>query len=435
MSKNRRESTTSIHSRYELGPGGLMFFVVSVLILAVAIYSQAPLLFWAFGLMVGALIVSIFLSAMMLRHLSVQRIKPTHGVARESMLLRYQLFNPKRIIPAFGVVITETWGKGRQGWRKTGPVAATPARLKGRPLGWVVHVGPGQHIQAESPCWPLRRGYLTLEKIEVSTAFPFGILRRVRVFEAPGQVLVYPRLVRIDRQILFKLSDMDPFGRERIDRGGGHEEFYGLREYRPGDSMKTIDWKRTARTGQLVSREMTQPSPPKIMVALDLSDPALHIQIDKPSGKKSGHPDQLENHDHQIDQHIEQAISLTASLVCDAYFHGYQIGLAVMGVPFTPFPVHHSLPHRTKMLEALSQLDASHRTGGAKHLPSRPSIIIRPRVNKDAPDTAGQGQQIFDAAKIQDYAVDLQDGAGDMLEGRSASRSRRQQVQEERAWG
>jgi hypothetical protein len=180
---------------------------------------------------------------------------------------------------------------------------------------------------------------------------------------------------------------------------------------------------------------MTQPSPPKIMVALDLSDPVLHVQIDKPSNKKFRHPDQLENHDHQIDQHIEQAISLTASLVCDAYFHGYQIGLAVMGVPFTPFPVHHSLPHRTKMLEALSQLDASHRTGGAKHLPSRPSIIIRPRVNKDTPDTAGQGQQIFDAAKIHDYAVDLQDGAGDMLEGRSASRSRRQQVQEERAWG
>lgn len=431
MPRPHREKNTPSRSRFELGPGGLMFFVVSALILAVAIYTQAPLLFWAFGLMVGALAVSIFLPAMMLRGVNIQRIMPSHGVAGESMLLRYQLYNPKRFIPAFGVIITETWGRGRNGWRKVGPLAVSPQRLKGKPLGWVVHLGPGQHIQAESPCWPLRRGYLHLEKVQVASAFPFGILRRVREFDLPGEVLVYPRLVRVDRKVLFKLSDMDPFGRERIDRGGGHEEFYGLREYRPGDSMKTIDWKRTARTGLLVSREMTQPSPPKIMVALDLSEaPRGTLETSKKN------PEALAI--AQMEQHVEQAISLAASLVCDAYFNGYQIGLAVLGVPFTPFPIHHSLPHRTKILEALSQLDVSCASDRNTQLPARPNVIIRPGTkdkNKNAAAGLDDDQMVFEAAKMQDYAVDLEDAAGSMLQGRAAGRSRRQQVQEAKSWG
>lgn len=434
MAKADRDKTASSRSRFELGPGGLMFFIVSALILAVAIYAQAPLLFWAFGLMVGALFVSVLLPTMMLRGLRIERIMPTHGVAGESMLLRYQLNNTKQLMPAFGVVIAETWGRGRNGWRKVGPLASTPRRLKGKPLGWVVHVGPGQHIQAESPCWPLRRGYLHLEKIQVSSAFPFGILRRVREFDLPAQVLVYPRLVRVDRKVLFKLSDMDPFGRERIDRGGGHEEFYGLREYRPGDSLKTIDWKRTARTGQLVSREMTQPSPPKIMVALDLSDiPRGGLKV----SKKNAEAKAIE----KMEQHVEQAISLAASLVCDAYFNGYQIGLAVMGVPFTPFPVHHSLPHRTKILEALSQLDVSCASDRNTTLPARPNVIIRPG-DKDDKDAKSDGtksidedQMVFEASKMQEYVVDLEDANGSMLQGRAAGRSRRQQVQEAKSWG
>lgn len=407
-----------------------MFFVVSALILAVAVYTQAPLLFWAFGLMVGALFVSVLLPAMTLRGMSLQRVMPSHGVAGESMLLRYQLYNPKRLIPAFGVVITETWGRGRNGWRKVGPLAVTPKRLKGKPLGWVVHVGPGQHIQAESPCWPLRRGNLHFEKVLVSSAFPFGILRRVREFDLPGEVLVYPKLVRVDRKVLFKLSDMDPFGRERIDRGGGHEEFYGLREYRPGDSMKTIDWKRTARTGQLVSREMTQPSPPKIMVALDLSEaPRGGLETKK---KRRGDEDV-----DLLDQNIEQAISLAASLVCDAYFNGYQIGLAVLGVPFTPFPVHHSLPHRTKILEALSQLDVSCASDRNTQLPAKPNVIIRPgdSEKKDGKGSIDEDQMIFEASKMQDYAADIEDASGSLLQGRAIGRSRRQQVQEAQSWG
>ena len=107
--------------------------------------------------------------------------------------------------------------------------------------------------------------------------------------------------------------------------------------------------KDTRRNGQLVSREMTLPSPPRVMLALDLSlsdDELPVLEDDSP---------QMRRKVRQLA--IERAVCLAASMICDAYLHGYQIGLAVLGAPAPVFAVHHSLPHRARMLEALAQVD------------------------------------------------------------------------------
>ena len=41
--------------RYRAGPGGLVYVAASGMILAGAVYTQSNLLFWAFGLMTGAM--------------------------------------------------------------------------------------------------------------------------------------------------------------------------------------------------------------------------------------------------------------------------------------------------------------------------------------------------------------------------------------------
>jgi uncharacterized protein (DUF58 family) len=420
-----------VRRRLQVGPGGMMFLVVTALILAVAIWSQAPLLFWAFGLMVGALGVSLVLAPLMLRHVEVSRVMPSHGVAGEPMVLRYELLNRKRFFPAFGVVVSETWGKGTRGWRKSGPVAEKPRRLKGRPSGWVLHLGNQQKVQAEATCWPMRRGHLKFERIVLHTAFPFGIIRRVVEFEQAGQVLVYPHLYRMNRRVLHRLSDADPHGRKKLERAGGYEEFFGLREYRPGDSLKMIDWKRSARTGNLVSKEMTQPSPPKVMVVLDLSQPP---EVTPESERKS----RREAVDDEKPDATERAISLTASIVCDAHFNGYQVGLAVLGVPCTAFPVHHSLPHRTKMLEALSQIDLSLRAMEPQPLPAMPSVVVRPSGGSSGGGAGpgGGAMMIMGADQMEQHVVEMEGGADAVLSRRAVPRSKREAIKEEAAlWG
>ena len=391
-----------------------MYVMVTGLILGAAIYTQANLLFWAFGLMVGGLAISLLLSWQMLRAIQVQRLLPGHGVCGEALVLRYHLTN-RSWLPVFGLMVHETWGQGgikglirRKTWRRVGPVAETPQRLKARPHGWVLHIGPHQVIQAEATCWPMRRGVLTFERIVVSTSFPFGIIRKVVESHQPADLLVYPHLYRMNRRTLYSLSQLDPSGRKQVERAGGTEEFYGIRPYRVGDSLKMIEWKRSARTGELVAREMTQPSPPRVMVLLDLRDPD--------------------------DEAKENAISLTASLICDAHFHGYQIGLAVAGARCTVFPVHHSLPHRTRMLEALAGLNLQSTNQEMPSLTDRPSVIVVPGRGDDGAQAARSDRirgraAVLGAADLEQHVS--QGGAGgDLLHSRVRPTSRREEIEE-----
>jgi uncharacterized protein (DUF58 family) len=320
-------------TRIQIGPNGLIYLVATALILGTAIYTQANLLFWGLGLMLGVLVVSVAITWKTLRGVEIQRVLPTHGVVGEPLMLRYQIKNCSRLA-IFSLVIAEHWGRGKKGWRRTGPIAASPQRLRGQPFGWVLHLGPQQSIQAETSCWPLQRGGLDFKRIDITSTFPFGIIRKVVEFHQPAQLLIYPQLHRMNRRVTGSLSQIDTSGQRRVERAGGLEEFFGLRDYRVGDSLKMFDWKRTAHTGNLVVRELTHPSPPRIMVLLDLTDHAPPQDAD-PLAQRNCR---------------EQAISLAASVICEAYFGGYQVGLAVLGLGGAPFPVHHSLPHRTRRL-------------------------------------------------------------------------------------
>lgn len=422
-------------SRIQIGSGGVVFLLVTALILSAAIYTQANLLFWAFGLMIGGLFASVLLSWQTLRNVQVQRLLPSSGIAGDPMVIRYHLTN-KSWMPAFSVVIVETWGKGRRGWRKTGPVANSPPQLLGRPHGWLLHIGPNQTMQAEAPCWPLTRGPLRFERIVLSTTFPFNILRKVVEVQQSGTVLIYPHLYRINRRLLFSLSSIDPSGKQHLDRGGGTEEFFGLRQYRAGDSLKMIDWKRSARTNELITREMTQPSPPRMLVLLDLrkldeaakeSAEAAGIATNPP--KRKGWRKRKQSAPTHKDLVLERTISLAASLICEAYFQGYQVGLTVAGAACASFPVHHSLPHRTKILEALAQLDMQRPLGAADGLAALPSVVVWPGHGDGGKASAtGQGTTVLGAADMDQYVSEVDGGFETFLMRRNRPQSKRDEL-------
>jgi len=374
--------------RLRFGRGGFVYVMMTSFNLMVALYVQANLLFWTFGLMVGGMVVSILIPPLMLWRLNITRAVPKHGITGQPMMLQYEITNRRSWLASFGVVIHETWGHGRKGHLRTGPIAEYPQRLRARPHGWIVHTGARQTVHAAAPCWPLRRGTLRFESIVLSCSFPFGIFEQTVTFDAPDEVLIYPPIHRLQRRAIAALRENDPRGRRLINQGGGHEEFYSLRKYREGDSIKVIDWRRTARTGEFISKEMTRPSPPKVMILLDVTERSI---------------DQGEDDESEVNM-IEQAISLAASLVCEAYGRGYQIGLAVHGAPCPPFKVYRSIGHRTKMLETLAKLDATNQMTDPSPLPAVPSVIIRPRGGESTQQTQpGAGLTVLIAANIERY--------------------------------
>jgi uncharacterized protein (DUF58 family) len=386
--------------RIQFGPGSVIYLVVTALIAFAAYYTQANLLFWALGLVVGALAVSLLSALITLKGIEIHRLTPPRGVADEPLVLRYHLVNRSRLA-WFSVEIIESWGGRWRDRRRAGTVGEDPPRLKGRPFGWVLHVGPGQTIQAEAPCWPRRRGPLRFEKIMVRTGFPFGIIRKAVEFQQAGEALIYPPLRRLNRQAALSLSSTNLSSARHADRGGGMEEFFGLRPYRPGDNYKLIDWKHSARSSNLVSREMARPRPPRIMILLELSGPDASAAPQPPAAAPARWADAQ-----------EEAISLAGSLIREAYLHGIHVGLTIAGVRGPALPMHNSHSHRQHLLDTLARLDLTQSTHDRPTPPAQPTVVIRPKLLPDDQGGYVPGAEMTNVSGNGRRAADLRWATG-----------------------
>lgn len=117
---------------------------------------------------------------------------------------------------------------------------------------------------------PVERGLHRFGCIEVRVDSPLGLWqRRARLGEESAS-RVYPNFAALTRYALLatdqRLSQIGILQRRR--RGQGLE-FHQLREYREGDALRQIDWKATARTDRLVSREYQDERDQQIMFVID----------------------------------------------------------------------------------------------------------------------------------------------------------------------
>jgi uncharacterized protein (DUF58 family) len=121
-----------------------------------------------------------------------------------------------------------------------------------------------------------RRGRYERGPLWAVSGYPFGLAER-RVRLAPAEeLLVLPRLGSLRRGGLRRqLRGVDPTGdrqRRRPPHPAAHGEVHGLRQFRTGDSPRTIHWKTSARRGELMVREFEDASGDSLLLVLD---PAL----------------------------------------------------------------------------------------------------------------------------------------------------------------
>jgi uncharacterized protein (DUF58 family) len=117
---------------------------------------------------------------------------------------------------------------------------------------------------------PLRRGRETSGGFVLDSAGPLGLgRRRVRV-PLPWEVVVYPPLVsvRLRASVAEALRRRDA-GMKPIRRLGEGRLFESLREWGPGDDLRHIDWKATARRGKVITRLYEAERRQQVLLVLD----------------------------------------------------------------------------------------------------------------------------------------------------------------------
>jgi uncharacterized protein (DUF58 family) len=300
---------------------GLVYCSMMMFMGLAAMNSQANLLYGVFGLMIGILLVSGVVSKIVLRKLSVRRVLPELAVVGQPTTVAYQFVNEKRYWPSLSVCVSELDG--------------TEAFTR-QTVSYLLHAAAKMTANVPIEIMPKRRGLHEMDRYQMSTSFPFGFVKRAVERREGDNMLVYPALAEVDPKLLAMCRSADTSGAMIRPRSGGMDEFYGVKEHRAGGNPRFIHWRRSARTGVLVAKEMTQVSPPRLLILVDtyLTDRTL------------------ENHIK-----VEKAIAMAASLASSALEQGLSVGLYAWSDGWVGVNPTRGKRHRRDVLAILAQLE------------------------------------------------------------------------------
>lgn len=148
-----------------------------------------------------------------------------------------------------------------------------------------------------------RRGRRRLEALTLSTRFPCGFFRSSKRILEPEEILVFPKRGRLTskwRAYAGNLSQESVVATGMIARAP--DETVSIRDWRTGDSSRTIAWRATAKRNRLQTREFAKRQTRSIVLILDLFTPT---NGDERDGEK----------DPKLWICIEKAVSFAATLV------------------------------------------------------------------------------------------------------------------------
>ncbi|MBW4841449.1 MAG: DUF58 domain-containing protein, partial [Paenibacillaceae bacterium] len=114
-----------------------------------------------------------------------------------------------------------------------------------------------------------RRGQYRLESATMTTGDPLGLNAEVKQFPLDLELLVYPRILELQE---LPLPNHSWLGELPVRRWIIEDPFLtaGIREYRPGDPLGHINWKATARTGELQVHKRDYTADHRLMIFLNL---------------------------------------------------------------------------------------------------------------------------------------------------------------------
>ena len=180
----------------------------------------------------------------------------------------------------------------------------------------VARVRPGEDFGYTYSLQCTRRGAYTIGPLVAITQDPIGVAQRRTVLAEPFELLVHPRVARVSDRPLTRLYEDPPIRPPVSKPWPSGMEFYGMREFRPGDDLRRIVWRASARTGTLMVSEAEQGITDHITVVLD-TDRGSH------------------SHDGEVSETFEYAVSACASLGVRHLAEGYEVRIEANAGPLT----------------------------------------------------------------------------------------------------
>ncbi|HOW50600.1 MAG TPA: DUF58 domain-containing protein [bacterium] len=276
--------------RDRLTPPGAFFVVMFFIAFFFGLNTQKSMVFEILSLLTALLLVSRLIEWPFKPRITAERLFPRYGTVGTPVRYRIALKNEGKRREAGLVLLEEPcdprptydeWantpeqGEEKRNWFDRRMLYYRWEWLIAKRLGAtfesaaVPPLAPGETRDIDMYLTPTKRGIIRLEGCRVERADLFGIWKRGVLLPCPGALISLPRIYRVNRPEFCGHRRYHQGGIADARKAGDSEEFMQVREYRPGDPLKKIHWRSTARTGMLAVKEFQDEYYARIGLILD----------------------------------------------------------------------------------------------------------------------------------------------------------------------
>ena len=287
-----------LHSRYKvkIGKAGYLYILVTVVISLGAANTSNNLLYLVASALLAIMLASGLSSVINLSRLNINIHPPQEIFAGIPTPFKVVIKKRRGILPAVLVGVNLESGKS---------------------AGIILNAGE-EHELLVWLSFP-SRGVTHLSNLEIISGFPFGFFTRARRHDLDLPLIVFPKPLPV--------ALINIMGREKGDEAaniqkGQGDEILELRAYVEGDPPKIVDWKATARKGEMICRDMTSSVGGSVI-----------LELNRPS------------------KNWEEALGEATYLVLEAFNRNMEVGLVLPDRSIEP---RRGASHRHEILKALA---------------------------------------------------------------------------------
>lgn len=128
-----------------------------------------------------------------------------------------------------------------------------PHQFQKRDFRIITTIGPGKEKHFKYVLRPTERGVYIFGNLNIFARSPLGLISKRYTFNREQEVPVYPSFLQLHKYNLIAFSNhLFEYGLKKIRRIGHTMEFEQIKDYVQGDDIRNINWKATAKRGELM---------------------------------------------------------------------------------------------------------------------------------------------------------------------------------------
>ncbi|MEM9680983.1 MAG: DUF58 domain-containing protein, partial [Bacteroidota bacterium] len=128
-----------------------------------------------------------------------------------------------------------------------------PVQFQVRNFKIVRKLDPSSYTELKYELRPVERGEYHFGKLNIYVTSVFGLVARRFISDDKVMIPTYPSFIQLRKYDLIAISNnLLQYGIKKVRRLGHTMEFEQIKDYVLGDDLRTINWKATAKKGQLM---------------------------------------------------------------------------------------------------------------------------------------------------------------------------------------